>query len=415
MILHPWQERVLRALPALRRPLVQARTGAGKTVIGVAHAAQCTGRRVWIAHRRELINQVIHEARRQGVKGIECVTVQSAGRLAPGPIDHLFVDECHRSLAPTYLALIERADRVIGLSATPRRSDGQGLGKVYETIVEADVPDRPGYIVFGVPVTAWRAIHDGIDADQDREEAGNRTIHLFSQMIDEWRRHAGCPTIAFAATRKHGRQLADRMRAARIRVAYVDGSTPKGERDKVLRRLGKGQLDIVVNVDIWTEGVDLPPLVRCVLLARPTRSLRVFLQQVGRVRHPEPIILDCVGNTHEHGMPDTQHTWSLEDGKGATKGTSRVSAIRYCGAVVNGVVCGAVNSPDAEECVVCGAALYTVLLQEHEEVALERMLSHRETLLRWAIDHQLSEAETRALLDKAGLPDEGDGDDETPV
>jgi DNA repair protein RadD len=166
---------------------------------------------------------------------------------------------------------------------------------------------------------------------------------------DYQQRCAGVPAVAFGVDRQHSEKIAQAFREAGFRSAHVGGETSKDERKRLITALGTGELDVLSNCGLISEGVDVPAIGAAILL-RPTQSLALFLQQVGRTLRPAPgktraIILDHAGNCLRHGLPDTPRQWTL----GATK--SKVKErhdLRRCEA------CGAVNRP-APFCANCGA------------------------------------------------------------
>ncbi len=127
----------------------------------------------------------------------------------------------------------------------------------------------------------------------------------------------GVPAVAFCAGIGHSRAVAERFNAAGFRAAHVDGDTEKEERRRLIAALGTGDLDVLTNAGLISEGVDVPAIGAAILL-RPTQSLGLYLQQVGRALRPAPgkreaIILDHAGNSLAHGLPDEARAWSLDD------------------------------------------------------------------------------------------------------
>jgi superfamily II DNA or RNA helicase len=147
-------------------------------------------------------------------------------------------------------------------------------------------------------------------------------------------------------------QLAARFAAAGYHAAHIDGDTPKDERRDLIRALGSGDLQVLANCGLISEGLDVPSVVAAILL-RPTRSLALYLQQVGRALRRAPgkvraLILDHAGNTYRFGPADAPHVWSLE---GRAKTRSATPVVRRC------KECGALNPLAAVTCEACGAQL----------------------------------------------------------
>ena len=352
----PYQKTAATRLAAkLRRSravVAVSPTGSGKTAIGVAAARAVKAKRVvWLAHRYELLAQAERHLLASGaapdeigwLSGRRSEQADAAFLLASidMPADKLraalvsadlvVIDEAHRSRAPSYLKAIRVAKKamLLGLTATPWRLDGAGLGTVYRELylcatqsdliadkyiaqpVTYGVPkDEAAELVRGVAVNAGDYAHAKLGAAMSRRS-------LMGKVVAEWERLAlGRSTLVFAASREHARKLCQQFKRRGHAFAYLDGETPPAERDQRLADLASGALTGVVNVDVLIEGFDCPA-VKCVVLARPTRSLTRYLQQVGRGsrRHGNmrPIVIDHAGNVWRFGLPEAERAWSLED------------------------------------------------------------------------------------------------------
>lgn len=352
-----------------KRVVAVGPTGAGKTVIGAAFVKVQRDKRVlWIAHRVELLNQARRELLAAGISpdaigflsgadenntdaqiliaSIDMLRHRSARRR-----DVVIVDEAHRVMAKTYREVLarNRHAQVLGLTATPWRLDGQGLGGVFQflyVICEAAELINEGFlanpIVFGVTEERAAQIVRGIGTtrgDFNLRDAERRAMrYLLGDVVKECGRLAPrARTIVFATTRKHGKALARRFWAAKRRTEYLDGETPTGLREQILGRLESGKTEVVVNVDVLSEGFDCPP-VKCVVLARPTRSLTRYRQQCGRASRlwgrQRPHIIDHAGNSWRFGMPFGAWPWSLEERAGVIKGDAPVRRCSECGAMM---------------------------------------------------------------------------------
>lgn len=354
-ILRPYQTSALEALRAAhragkRRLLLVAPTGSGKTTIA-AHVIKTTVDRgytaAFIAHRRELIDQASHRLANEGIRHrvvmandyrsrIEApVSVCSIDTLRSRakrdgfhlpPADVLITDEAHRSQAASYRWLLgEYPDStIIGLTATPIRLDGKGLGDIYDHMeVVAHPKDligegflvRPRLFAPYVPDldrvrTARGDFHSKeLAAEMDRPQ-------LVANIVDTWRENTpGHRTVIFAVGIEHSQHIRDAFRAAGVAAEHIDGKTPNDLRAGALARLRSGETTVLCNVGILTEGWDLPAL-EVVLLARPTQSLALYLQMVGRVMRPWPdkrtaVVLDHAGNCLRHGPPAQYREWIL--------------------------------------------------------------------------------------------------------
>ena len=178
------------------------------------------------------------------------------------------------------------------------------------------------------------------------------TMVIGSAVRDYTRLCPGAPAIAFCVGIEHSQLVAERFREAGYRAAHVDGDTDKDERRDLIKALGTGDLQILCNCGLISEGVDVPAVAAAILL-RPTKSVALYLQQVGRALRPAPgkdraLILDHAGNIYRHGPADAPRAWSLE---GHGRPGTCDPRVRRCPA------CGALNEISAFECSECGTEL----------------------------------------------------------
>lgn len=311
-----------------RRVILCAPTGSGKTVMAAEIAAQFK-RVLFVAHRREIVSQ----ADAAMPENVLCVTVMEALNHGPSRVDLLIIDEAHRSAAPTYRKLIRRykAAALLGLTATPKRIDGAGLDDLYDEIV---IHGSVGDLVSRGRLVPYRALEPSAEAmralkklKRIRKQAGDyrtkelsalvNTPRLVSDVVREYQKHAtGLKTIVFAVSVKHSQKLTTAFRKSGIRAAHLDGTSPERVRSAALADLAAGRIDVLCNVNLFTEGWDCPP-VACVIMARPTCSVTLYLQSIGRGMRPAPgktelLILDHAGNIERHGAPDAIREWYLE-------------------------------------------------------------------------------------------------------
>jgi superfamily II DNA or RNA helicase len=226
--------------------------------------------------------------------------------------DIVVIDEAHHVRARTYKEIVARYPdaRIIGLTATPSRRDGRGLGSSFEEMIEgpqvSDLIDQK-YLV-GTKVYAPSTP----DLKGVRVEKGDYVESQLSKRVDlpelvgdivtHWLRLSGRQrTIIFATSVGHSRHIEEELKRAGVKVAHIDGSTPKEERDDVLAKLASSDLEVVTNCMVLTEGFDLPDI-GCIVLARPTKSMGLFRQMVGRGLRPAEgkdhcLVLDHSGAT----------------------------------------------------------------------------------------------------------------------
>lgn len=334
-----------------RRPLYSLPTGGGKTVFACEIIRRALAKRrsaLFIAHRRELIYQGHQRLGQHGIQAgvimgrdpltdmslpVQVGSVQTlARRKQLPPADLIIVDEAHRTLGQSYLDLLDRYPRarVVGLSATPYRTDGRGLGEVYDALVEgpsiAELVEQ-GYLVtpriYSPPMSAMEGARSraGDYRSEDLERVATRD--LVGDLVDHWMQLArGRPTVAFAVSVAHSQMIAESFRRVGVRAEHLDGATPHHERAEMLRRLASGEIEIVSNCAVLTEGWD-SPAVSAAIVARPTLSRGLWRQMAGRILRTAPgksdaILLDHGGCARLHGHILDPDPVSL-DGVGAAK------------------------------------------------------------------------------------------------
>jgi superfamily II DNA or RNA helicase len=258
--------------------------------------------------------------------------------------DIVIIDECHRSMAPTYYALINhytRADAfVLGMTATPVRADGRGLGQCYQSMVVCPSVRELTELGYLVPIeyyaptipdlTGVRLVRG--DYDERQLQAVLNQRELVGDVITNWVRIAPTrKTIVFATGVKHSINLRDEFRKAGFKAEHIDAETPTSSRDQILQDLRNGKIQIITNCMVLTEGFDEPSL-DCCVLARPTKSVGLYLQMAGRTLRPNPgkkdcILLDHSGNVYEHGFVAEPREWKLTTGKLAMPSFRKITAI----------------------------------------------------------------------------------------
>lgn len=361
MDLRPYQQeqvnQVRQAMHYQQRVLLQCPTGGGKTVIAsdiIQRAVDKGSRVLFLAHRRELIFQTQEKLERFGVPAgivmsdepmnvnapVQVASIQTLHRRGIRkderhlpPADLIVIDEAHRSMSKTYLEVCDHYTRqkgsfLLGLTATPIRGDGKGLGALYEDMIlgpsmrelqdqgflvpiEAYCPSIPD--LQSVKIRAGDYVESELGKVMDRAD-------LVGDVIEQWSRICGKrQTVVFASTVAHSRHLCAAFEDVGVRAAHIDGSTPKGERFTILKKLDEGEIQVVCNCMVLTEGWDQPS-VKHLVLARPTKSLGLYLQMAGRALRPCPesgfdnmILQDHSGAVYEHGLPDEPIEWYLDD------------------------------------------------------------------------------------------------------
>lgn len=391
----PYQSAAIASLRAnfargTRRQLLVAPTGAGKTTIAaiVIDGAIRKQKRAWfLAHRRELINQCSARLDDHGIPHgviqgthprfrpwlpVQVVSVHTIVRgrrleAADAP-DLIIVDEAHRSLAQSYLTVIERFPdaAVIGLTATPWRLDGKPLGDRYEELVVVATPRELidlGYLLAPRVFAPNKPDLSGVkkvggDYKNDQLADRMKTATIVGDVVRHWRTHIESSpnplTVLFAVNKAHSLMMRDRFREEGIAAAHIDESSTVRERDEILRDLASGTIKVVCNCQILTEGWDLPQL-GCVELLRPTKSLALYLQMAGRgmrthVDKSGWTLMDHAGCVLEHDFPQAEREYSLERPATKPKGEKSESGppVTVC------EICFAIFESALRACPACG-------------------------------------------------------------
>lgn len=362
-------------------PVVVIPTGGGKTHVGVAitkGAVARGGSVVWIAHREELIDQAAARLDTFGVRNgivmgsrpatpnapVQVASIQTLANRDKPPARVIILDEAHHVRARTYQHVLDAYPdaAVVGLTATPVRLDGRGLGECFDAIVAPvtcnDLIDR-GYLMEPRYYAPTQPDFKGV-----RKVGGDYTMGgkngaakvmmrstIMGSVVEHYTRLAkGRKAVVFACSIEHSKALVERFNAAGFRAAHVDGTTPKTERASILTGLRDGRLEVVSNVNVLTEGWDLPALEACIV-ARPTDSWALHLQMIGRVMRVEegkdrPIVIDHCGNVVRHGFPTDPVEYDLSDAS-RRKGDAPVAKVCK--------VCFATVPVAASVCPACGA------------------------------------------------------------
>jgi superfamily II DNA or RNA helicase len=359
--LRPYQETAVEDLRVVGRTgrrhlILHMPTGGGKTVVAaevIRSALQNKDKKVlFVAPRRELVYQCVDKLEAMGVeagiimakempdisKSVQVATLPTlharavrGNKIALPKADLVVWDECHLSIAPTYMHILDvyKASGAfqLGLTATPARGDGRGLGERWDEIVTGStvaelvkggslVPQR--YFAPTKPDLAGVKISMGDYQENQLQDAMDKP-KLVGDVVSNWiRLGEDRQTVVFASGVRHSIHLRDRFREEGISAEHLDGKTPLDERADILRRVNAGEIKVLCNCFVLTFGWDCPP-VSCAVVARPSKSLVLYLQMCGRVLRPYPgtedaLIIDHAGIVAEHGFIDEDFPWSL-DGK----------------------------------------------------------------------------------------------------
>lgn len=387
--LHPHQSHALDLLRTSlrtghRRPLLQAPTGFGKTVVGahiVAGIHRHAKRVAFCVPALSLVDQTFERFRENGIDPvamgviqgnhpyrrphapIQIATAQTLTRRDLPEVDYVVVDEAHIRHKVYDRWMAEQPGTVfVGLTATPWSA---GLGKLYDDLLK---PTSLAELIAGGYLSTFRVFapsrpdlsgvrtvagdyHEG-----DLEVAMNKT-KLVADIVDTWLARAdGRPTLCFATSRKHAKAIHDQFEAVGVPVAYVDANTPRDERDDIGRALARGEVKVVCNIGTLTTGIDWD--VRCIILARPTKSESLFVQIIGRglrtaAGKDHCLILDHSDTHLRLGMVTDIDRDELDTGRGkvatAAKREKRVPLPKCCAS------CAALMPVLSTVCPACGA------------------------------------------------------------
>ena len=329
-----------------RRVMLQLATGGGKTVIFAHLALEFLKKNmgvVVLAHREELLLQA--KEKLEAVTGLpagiiksghpfyslwdlQVASVQSLIRRKHTPdAGLLIVDEAHHASSKTYTTLMERYPEayILGCTATPHRIDGQGFKWLFDDLIcgpsTNELIDR-GHLS---PYKLFQAAK-AADTNKVKVLGGDFSINQLAEsvssqiepidVVSEWQKRAiGKKTVVFAVDIARSIEYRDAFIAANIPAEHLDGATPTQERKEILARFASGQTLVLTNCGIISEGFDLPSL-EVVQVVRPTKSLSMWLQMIGRsLRTAEgkqcAIVIDHTKNWQFLGLPDDDREWTL--------------------------------------------------------------------------------------------------------
>lgn len=320
-----------------------------------------------LAHRQELVKQISRALSRHSSAFVS--TVQTVWkRTAPFTKNCrlLILDEAHHSAAKQWTVCIEAfkqaGAKVLGVTATPERFDGKPLGGLFDAIVRGpdvgELVDGGHLVPLRVFVPAEIRLKSSGGSEYSMKKAGDELkrglVEGLKGLGEHYRRFIfPRPALAFCCTLDHAQEVCKVFQQAGVSSLAVSGKSSPSERRDAVEAVRQGRVNVVCNCELWTEGVDLPSLGGCILL-RPTKSVAMYLQMVGRAMRlsagkDHGIILDYVGNTRRHGLPTQSREWSLEGRK--KRGGAR-STVKTCG------FCFLAVPISAEVCPYCGSRFH---------------------------------------------------------
>ncbi len=388
IILRPYQVDLIDRTRALmlqgcKSILLQSPTGSGKTAL-TAHMLKTAASKglpsFFVVHRRELVKQSMRAFHKVGLRHgivapgfledprqlVQIASVQTlARRFEKMKTPRMIVwDEAHHVAAGSWSKVYAAYPKAfhVGLTATPERLDGTGLGEWFKEMINGPAVAwlieegflcsyrlyAPGGVsTEGVGTRMGDFARAELNAAADKPTITGDAIKHYQRLA------SGKRAVVFCVSIEHSKHVVAQFNAAGIPAAHVDGETDTNERDQRIEQFQRGEILILSNVELFGEGFDLPAIEVAILL-RPTQSLGLYLQQVGRALRPSPdkdgaIILDHAGNCARHGLPDEDRDWSLE-GRHRRGGADQAgSSVRIC------PKCFAAQFPGTTACRHCGA------------------------------------------------------------
>lgn len=340
--------------------------GAGKTVMvgWMAGKTALVGKRVlFLVHRKELLDQsdrtFSNMNLRHGIIGarispaynipIQIGSTQTVAKRLnkiENP-DFIIIDEAHHATAGTWRKIIDYYPNalILGVTATPSRLDGTGLGDIFNSLVLGPTVDElitlgnlTKFDYYAPPCKAdFKSVRikfgDYVKKDISRIVDDNALVGDVVKKYQELAR--GSQTVCYCTSREHSKHVVDKFKQAGVPAAFVDGETPSAERSQIIEDFRTKKVKLLCNVDLLGEGFDVPSM-DAVILARPTASLTLFIQQSMRPLRPDPdnpnkkaIIIDHVGNCFRHGLPNSPQEWTL-NAKGKNRKQDRELPIHQC-------------------------------------------------------------------------------------
>jgi len=426
MQLRPYQQELFQSIrksiaSGERKPCVVSPTGSGKTALFCYiswKASQANTPVLILVHRRELVEQTSNTldkfnvphgivqpgTRPDPTKNVQLGMVQTITRRVDKIREPklIIVDESHHAVSNTYAKIIRAFPdaAVIGFTATPLRLDGKGLkdyfsnlilGPAVEWLMSEGFLCRPKY--YAPPMKASLkgikkrlgdfAMDQAGDVFSSRAVVGDAVSH-YKKLCD------GVRAVAFCCNIRHAQAVCDQFNEAEIPSGIIHGQMKRDERKKIVSDLANGTIKVMVSVDVISEGFDIPSVEAAILL-RPTTSLGLYLQQIGRVLRPADgktaFILDHVGNIAKHGFAEDAREWTLDGVEKQTGKKKEASLHRQC----EGCYCMYLRAES--NCPECGWLPPEVKIIEQVDGELMEIRAKPVTQL-------LKEAKTRADLKK---------------
>lgn len=364
---------------------------------------------LFLVHRREILDQTITTFKKQKVD-LNLTTLGMVQTLTrhieniPEP-RLIIVDEGHRALAKSYQRILNRFPKAIVLlfTATPHRTGRMQLDQIADDIIVGQSIHELTEKGFLAPFRYFQPPNDFDSKLLKRSSTGDFTnesmqeamsTKIFGHIVKQYKRIAdGMQAVVYTYSVDSAIKIANEFNSEGISAIEVDGTTSKEKRDLAVRKFRNQEIKILVNVNLFTEGVDLPN-VDCVIMARPTASLALYLQFSMRCLNPRPgktaIIIDHANNFKTFGYPDDDRDWkqAIKSGKQKSKtllkdpGLSIVTC-DYCFAVVKA------SEVKDGKCPICGKPIKVHKAKPVSDVDLVEATKERQKAIREIVKNDL--------------------------
>lgn len=375
-----------------RRVLVVAPCGAGKTFLFAKMAENTKGEVLVLTHRQELLRQTQKLFAEHGINARFSMILTEANRLGQYPKPKLIItDEAHLSRSNSWVKVLDYYNTfVCGFTATPVRLDGKPLGEIYDALVQ-EVSVK--WLIENHRLAPYEYYAPTVvETDGLRKQAGDFVIAdmeqlmsdraIYSDVWQSWERIASNKkTIAYCVSVKHAKETAEMFNSRGVRAVEIDGNTPDKQRAEIMEKFRNGEITVLCNVGIISEGISIDD-VECCLLLRPTESHALYWQQAMRCMRYQPnkvaLIIDCVGNYTRNPLPDADVEWSLTQAvkkKPILKddGNFRIRTCPSCFKVF----------ATAKECPYCGKEypLHPREIKAHKDIELQRITAEEMAII----------------------------------